>query len=125
VLREIADSLLRGLQAPGESVYDVTVALSEACSNVVRHATGSNEYSVALIVDPARCEIKVHDLGPGIDPARIAEATASAPEDSALPEGGRGLPLLDALVDELEFVREDHTTTVRLVKRWDAVGLGQ
>lgn len=126
VLREIADSLLRGLQAPGESVYDVTVALSEACSNVVRHATGSDEYGVALTVDSACCEIKVYDLGPGIDPARLAEAAApGSPEPNVMAEGGRGLPLLDALVDELEFVREDHTTTVRLVKRWDVVGLGQ
>jgi serine/threonine-protein kinase RsbW len=125
VLREIADSLLRGLHAPGESVYDVTVALSEACSNVVRHATGTDEYGVALTVDPACCEIMVYDLGPGIDPARLTGTAASSSEGEALDEGGRGLPLLDALMDELEFVREDHTTTVRLVKRWDVVGLGQ
>jgi anti-sigma regulatory factor (Ser/Thr protein kinase) len=76
-------------------------------------------------VDPACCEIKVYDLGPGIDPGSVASAVATSPDAEALAEGGRGLPLLDALVDELEFVREDHTTTVRLVKRWDVVGLGQ
>jgi serine/threonine-protein kinase RsbW len=125
LLREVADSLLRGLDAPRESVFDVMVALSEACSNVVRHATGSEEYAVALTVDPACCEIRVYDLGPGIDPATLTRATTpGSPETNALAEDGRGLPLLDALMDELEFVREDHTTTVRLVKRWDVVGLG-
>lgn len=123
MLREIADSLLRNLNAPPESVYDVTVALTEACGNVIRHAHGTAQYGVALTVDPSCCEIQVFDLGPGIDPAALAEATEARPPSAALAEGGRGLPLLDALVDELEFVREDHTTTVHLIKRWDVVGL--
>jgi serine/threonine-protein kinase RsbW len=125
LLREVADSLLRGLKAPDESVYDVTVALSEACSNVVRHADNSEQYGVSLTVDPSCCEIEVYDMGPGIDPAVLASATSPSTSDAnVLAEGGRGLPLLDALVDELEFVRENRTTTVHLIKRWDVVGLG-
>ncbi|HSJ43605.1 MAG TPA: ATP-binding protein [Euzebyales bacterium] len=122
VLRRVADSLLRGLNVPDESVDDVAVALSEACGNVIRHAEGTNEYGVQLSVDAHQCSIEVCDLGPGFDAEALAEDAAPLDEVAAA-EDGRGLPLLQALMDDLEFVREEDTTTVRLVKRWEAVGL--
>lgn len=122
LLRKVADSLLAGLDVPRDTVDDVTVALSEACGNVIRHAAGTNEYAVRLGVDHSVCEIEVRDLGPGFDGAVLAEAE-QAPEDPiAAAEDGRGLPLLRALMDDLQFVRDDNTTTVRLIKRWDDLG---
>lgn len=122
VLRRVAASLLRGLDVPVESVDDVAVALSEACGNVIRHAEGTDEYGVRLSVDADRCSIEVCDLGPGFAEETMAEDAASLDEVAAA-EDGRGLPLLQALMDDLEFVREEDTTTVRLIKQWDAVGL--
>lgn len=122
VLRRVAESLLRGLDVPRESIDDVTVALSEACGNVIRHAQGTQEYGVRLSVDAVHCSIEVRDLGPGFDARTLHEPPVSL-EDVA--EDGRGLPLLQALMDDLEFVRQDDTTTVRLVKRWEAVGLAR
>lgn len=122
ILRRVANSLLLGLNVPEESVDDVAVALSEACGNVIRHAAGTDEYGVRLSVDAQYCSIEVCDLGPGFDAEAMAEDAASLDEVAAA-EDGRGLPLLQALMDDLEFVRDDDTTTVRLVKRWEAVGL--
>jgi serine/threonine-protein kinase RsbW len=122
LLRHVADSLLRGLNVPAESVDDVAVALSEACGNVIRHADGTDEYGVRLSVDAHQCSIEVCDLGPGFAVEAMAEDAASL-DDIAAAEDGRGLPLLQALMDDLEFVREEDTTTVRLIKRWEAVGL--
>lgn len=124
VLRRVSDSLLRGLDVPDSSVDDVTVALSEACGNVIRHAQGTDEYGVRLSVDADHCTIEVCDLGPGFDASAIQgdKAMLDGVVDA---EAGRGLPLLRALVDDLQFVREDETTTVRLIKRWEAVGLGR
>jgi serine/threonine-protein kinase RsbW len=121
VLRRVSESLLRGLEVPDESINDVAVALSEACGNVIRHAEGTAEYAVKLNVEAHQCSVEVCDLGPGFDPEALTdEATL---DEVAAAEDGRGLPLLQALMDDLEFVREDDTTTVRLIKRWDAVGL--
>lgn len=125
LLRKVASSLLRGLDVPEESVDDVAIALSEACSNVIRHAQGTHEYGVALTVATASCEIEVRDLGPGIDCAALDETGPGGTVDAiADAEDGRGLSLLRALMDDLQFVRDDDTTKVRLIKRWDAVGLG-
>jgi serine/threonine-protein kinase RsbW len=121
VLRRVSQSLLRGLDVPDESINDVAVALSEACGNVIRHAAGTSEYGVKLSVEAHQCSVEVRDLGPGFDPEAL---TDEAPLDEvAAAEDGRGLPLLQALMDDFEFVRDDDTTTVRLIKRWDAVGL--
>lgn len=124
LLRRVADSLLRGLGVPDESVDDVTVALSEACGNVIRHAEGTDEYGVRFAVGESACEIEVCDLGPGFDRGVLEQAAAEPLESLVINEDGRGLPLVRALMDEMQFVREDETTTVRLIKRWDAVGLG-
>ncbi len=121
ILRRVSESLLRGLHVPQPSIEDVAVALSEACGNVIRHATGTHEYGVRLSVDADHCSIEVRDLGPGFDLEGLDEPPVELTGGPGA-EDGRGLGLLEALMDDLEFVREDDTTTVRLVKRWEAVG---
>ncbi|CAN5782107.1 ATP-binding protein [soil metagenome] len=122
LLRDVSESLLSGLNVPQESIDDVAVALSEACGNVIKHATGATEYGVQLCVADTHCTIEVCDLGPGFDPTDIEDMPDEL-DDVAGAEDGRGFPLIQALMDDLQFVREDDTTTVRLIKRWDAVGL--
>lgn len=123
VLRRVAESLLSGLDVPVESVDDVAIALSEACGNVIRHASGTSEYGVQLSVADDHCSIEVCDLGPGLESLDLEDVPVGLDDDAGAEEG-RGVPLLRALMDDLEFVRDDETTTVRLIKRWEAVGLG-
>ena len=125
VLRNVARSLMHSLDVPEESVDDVAIALSEACGNVIRHARGTDQYGVVLTVASQTCEIEVCDLGPGFDRATMDAAQRGDIIDQIEgAEDGRGLRLLRALMDDLQFVREEDTTRVRLFKRWDAVGLG-
>ena len=79
-------------------VEQVTLAISETCSNVVRHA-GVHEYEVRVQIDDRRCRISVLDQGEGFEP--------SAVRSGSLLDGGHGLTLVRALVDSLEFGRDD------------------
>lgn len=125
VLRNVARSLMHSLDVPEESVDDVAIALSEACGNVIRHARGTDQYGVVLTVASQTCQIEVCDLGPGFDRGTMDAAERGDIIDQIEgAEDGRGLRLLRALMDDLQFVREEDTTRVRLLKRWDAVGLG-
>jgi serine/threonine-protein kinase RsbW len=81
-------------------VEEVSLALSEACANVVLHAGAGQDYQVEVDIDDRRCRISVHDTGQGFDPEAVAAA-----EGSVL-EGGRGLALMRALVDTLQFRHE-------------------
>lgn len=122
LLRGISESLLRGLEIPEETVGDVAMALSEACGNVIRHAAGTEEYGVRLSVGSTVCEVEVFDMGPGPNTRTLEEANGDELIETPVnAQDGRGLPVMRALMDDLEFVREDDTTTLRLIKRWDGL----
>ncbi|MEX0657714.1 MAG: ATP-binding protein [Egibacteraceae bacterium] len=120
LLRHVATCVFEDVGAPQEAADDIRLALSEACANAVRHAVGSNAYSVVFTIDTAGCTIDVLDLGPGF-------AFPSAGPDDAVPdadtETGRGVMLMRALVDDLQFAREDDGTTVTLRKSWPDAGV--
>lgn len=122
VLRNVAACIFDEIGAPQEAADDVRVALSEACANAVRHAVGSSEYSVGLSIDEDGCQIEVTDLGPGFDfPASLDGDDDDLPAVDS--ETGRGFMLMRALVDDLQFARQDDGTSVTLRKYWPEVGV--
>lgn len=116
VMREVAREILTQLRAPESHIADVQLAVTEACANAVRHAVGTQEYRIRLEVDQTSCFVEVIDIGPGFG-ALPGEGPADmiGTED----ESGRGLHLMRALVDDLEFSRTGEANSVRLLKRWD------
>jgi serine/threonine-protein kinase RsbW len=93
--------LARSLPVEQEVLADLKLAVTEACGNAVRHAYGAGEGSVgvAFVVAGDRLEMIVEDQGSGIElPPLDAEWAASG----ALPEGGMGMAIIRAVVDELE-----------------------
>lgn len=82
-----------------EVLADLKLALTEACTNSVRHAYPDDAGVVDVryeLADDRLC-VEVTDLGPGFDP------DASASVDGELDEGGLGLAIIRALVDDLEI----------------------
>jgi serine/threonine-protein kinase RsbW len=130
--RSLCRANLAMLGVSEASIDDVVLALSEACSNVVRHA-GPAAYRVAVTITEDLCQIDVIDNGPGIDTARIDTAgidTAgidTAGRDASIPvqgspegllTGGRGVALIKTLVDRLDFtLHMDRGTVVSFEKR--------
>ena len=89
----LEDSLVRAGFDPLQA-SDLSIALSEACSNAVRHASGAPSYDVEIAIDDdGTCTVVVADEGSGFEHEAI-----SMPDPDA--QGGRGLALIDALVDE-------------------------
>jgi serine/threonine-protein kinase RsbW len=111
--RAICRANLQLLQVNEASIDDVTLALTEACANVVKHA-GGHRYVVQLAIDGDCCRIEVLDDGDGFDPESVPEAS---PED--LLPSGRGLLLMESVVDRLHFTRREDSpgTLVCLEKR--------
>lgn len=110
VMRGLAVSLMEKADVPREAIDDIQLAVSEACANAVNHAGPSKTYDVVLGLDDDRCEVEVVDQGPGMP--------AGEPQTDPLRESGRGLNLLQALVDDLQFTRRDDATRVRFTKAW-------
>lgn len=112
LMRGLLRQALEHLDVSTQTIEEIVLALTEACANVVQHAGRHEEYQVDVAITDDTCHVSVLDDGQGFD-----FDSATAPEGSPL-EAGRGLVLMKALVDNLEFVRsEDGRHRVELVKR--------
>jgi serine/threonine-protein kinase RsbW len=112
LMRGLLRQALEHLDVASQTIDEVVLALTEACANVVQHAGEHEEYQVDVAITDDTCLISVLDEGHGFE-----FESAVAPEGSPL-EAGRGLVLMKALVDDLQFVRaEDGRHRVDLTKR--------
>lgn len=95
VVRQVLDALAEALALPDSVSEDMRLAVTEACTNVVRHAYTGDEGTIDVIVRPIgdALEVTVSDAGRGTGPS----------PDSAGP--GLGLSLIAALADTLEVER--------------------
>jgi serine/threonine-protein kinase RsbW len=107
VMRRVLGDTLRGLGVDEESVYDILLAATEACTNVLQH--GGREirgYAVVTSVGAVGCQVQVADEGVGTAPGEQGrgEPVGDEPGEAAmaqLPESGRGLAVMRAVVDNV------------------------
>ena len=112
VVRHIAAFALGEVGVETEAIEDVSLALTEAAGNVVKHSGADDQYEVHLLLENTTCEIRVIDTGHGFDSNSLGVNMAGP---SA--EQGRGMALMAALVDSVHFEsRPEAGTIVRLVK---------
>jgi serine/threonine-protein kinase RsbW len=80
-----------------ETLNDLKLAVTEACTNSVRHAYGDNGGTVDIVYElhEDRLVVEVSDDGGGFDPTHVEETRE-------LTEGGLGIAIIRALVDEFE-----------------------
>jgi anti-sigma regulatory factor (Ser/Thr protein kinase) len=105
-LRVLRQSLRRWLGKWGadpDEIYDITVAVQEASANAVEHAyaPGSAAFEVDAHHDDGVITVIVHDRGQWRE-ARGGE------------QRGRGLPIMESLMEKVDVERGEHGTTVRL-----------
>lgn len=112
VARHICREALRELGVEDACTSDIEVALTEACTNVLEHSQAGDQYEVEVTLGDADCVIRVVDNGRGFDsdaPRTLADGRA---------EGGRGIALMQALVDRVKFEsRPEKGTIVHLEKQ--------
>jgi serine/threonine-protein kinase RsbW len=141
VMRRVLGDTLRGLGVDEESVYDILLAATEACTNVLRHGGREVEdYAVVTSLGPVGCQVEVADKGAGslLSGSGLSGSglSGSGPSGSALPspsqellppaiallpESGRGLAVMRACVDHVTLDSSPgNGTVVRLRKdiRW-------
>ncbi len=96
-----------------DTLADLKLALTEACSNSVRHAYGDEgghvEISFELRED--RLVVEVSDDGAGFEPDT---ASPRADDDEELAEGGLGIAIIRSIADEVEIGGRDNGRGSRL-----------
>jgi serine/threonine-protein kinase RsbW len=107
IVRNILKGSLTSLGVTDDCIGDIQVALSEACSNVLQHAAGQEEYEVACGIDGTLCVIEVVDRG-----TVPFESDSKGLEQSMTAENGRGIALMRALVDRVRFEQKPGDGTI-------------
>ncbi len=71
VMRRVLGDTLSRLGLGEACVDDLLLAVTEACTNVLRHAGPGRRYEVVARIDSKRCVVDVVDGGRGFDAARL------------------------------------------------------
>jgi serine phosphatase RsbU (regulator of sigma subunit)/anti-sigma regulatory factor (Ser/Thr protein kinase) len=107
-LAPLRAALRRWLVQAGASeaeTYELVTACGEACTNAIRHASGPlpSEFEVHAATGGGEVEIRVRDRGSW--------------REQRGDVGGRGLPIIEAYVDDLDVDRTPSGTEVRMRRR--------
>jgi serine/threonine-protein kinase RsbW len=98
-----------------EALHDLKLALTEACTNSVRHAYeegGEGTVDILYELQADRLAVEVGDAGAGFEPRDSDGANGDE-----LSEGGLGIEIIRAVTDEVEIeAREGGGSRLRFVK---------
>ena len=106
-MRRVLGDTLRGLGVDEESVYDLLLAATEACTNVLQHSGREvRGYAVVTSLGAVGCQVEVADEGIGAvlhETGRREPPAPAGPQApiAQLPESGRGLAVMRACVDNV------------------------
>ena len=118
VMRRVLGDTLRRLGVDDESVSDILLAATEACTNVLTHGGRRvRDYAVVTSLGAVGCQVEVADDGVGLGPREPEEPDPQQLPVAQLPESGRGLAVMRACVDNVTLdSRPGHGTVVTMRK---------
>jgi serine/threonine-protein kinase RsbW len=102
------------------ALYEIELAIDEACANVVRHAYGdgvSGDMEVSCYLEGSDFVVQVRDWGMAFNPDEIPDPDVNAPlEERTL--GGLGLFLIKQFMDSVQFSFDpERGNTLTMVKK--------
>jgi anti-sigma regulatory factor (Ser/Thr protein kinase) len=87
------------------ALYQIELAVDEACANIVQHAYQGMEQGdieISCYQEERNFVIRIRDWGQGFEPEAVPDPDVEAPlEDRSL--GGLGLFLIRQFMDEVQF----------------------
>jgi len=117
-VREVQRDILAALEEHAfdeEGVFAIKLALEEGLINAVKHGNkldAAKSVDVSCTVSDERFEVVIQDEGAGFDRADVPDPTL---EKNLEKESGRGLMLIEAYMDEVEYT--DHGRRLRMTRR--------
>lgn len=108
-----ANVQLERLEVVDPKKFEVTLAISEAVTNAIRHGNHEDPDSFVVIIfemNENGIVITVQDEGPGFDPNILPDPTHG---ERLLTPNGRGVFLLQSLADEVNFEFTSNGTILR------------
>ena len=118
-IREFVALTGHGLGLSESVIWDLKLAVDEACTNVIRHAYRGQGGELEIAIERVECGIRVviHDWGAPFDPQAIPVPNLMLPLEGR-PLGGLGLFLMRRVMDRVEYhFDEQQGNTLTMIKR--------
>lgn len=120
VFRSFIEQVCGGLPTMDEeTLYDLKLAVDEACTNIITHGyAGMDPGTILLFVEtrPGQVRITITDFGHSFEPAEAPKPDIEAGLDDR-PMGGFGLYFIYQTMDEVDYVADACGNCLTLVKR--------
>lgn len=118
IAKFISDSLHRFGMDDGK-IFDMSVAVDEACTNIIQHAYSPEEEGTIVIhckmLDDKKCSVSIKDQGKPFDQTRVGSVDTTSSLEDRKP-GGLGLFFIRELVDEIYYEYKDGYEILTMIK---------
>lgn len=101
--------------APPDCI-DLVMSATEAVNNAIQHGNQEDEEKrvhIRIESEPGRVTIWVKDEGAGFEAGDVPDPTTP---DNLLHDSGRGILMMKAFMDQVDFIPWERGTSVRMVK---------
>ncbi len=121
IIRKFVSGIAENIGFDEENIYQIELAVDEACANVIKHAykntnTFPREISVTVREKVDRIEIAIADRGVGFNPKALKTPNMDEYLKRMKP-GGLGVHLIKTLMDKVTFhIKPGVRNEVKMVK---------
>ncbi len=116
ILDSVVSRILKQMEFDEDAQSEINLALIEAGTNAIKHGNENDPKKTvkcAFKLEDNKLTIQIKDSGKGFDPSKI---DASISPENLLEASGRGIFLVNVLMDEVEYKFDLNGTEVRMVK---------
>ena len=111
VIRLTASGIANKIGFPIDDIEDMKVAVSEACTNAIKHSD-DDKFNIVFKILKNGLTIEIHDNGKGYDVNSIKTPDLENPKESGL-----GLFIIKTLMDDLSIESvENEGTVIKMTK---------
>ena len=104
-IRDFVGKLAAQAGLSKKGVYEVQLAVDEACSNIIEHGYGEDrtgEIECLCVIDPDGLTIKLRDWAPPFMPDEVLEPDLTIPLEN-MKTRGAGLVLIHKIMDQVVY----------------------
>ncbi|MDX1377483.1 MAG: ATP-binding protein [Anaerolineales bacterium] len=118
VFREFISDCCSGHNVPDETVFELKLAVDEACTNIIEHGyKGMDPGSIILSfrIESDRILVQITDFGHVFEPAEAKKPDVEAALEDR-PLGGLGLYLIYQTMDNIDYESSEEGNTLTFTK---------
>ncbi|MGD8717642.1 MAG: ATP-binding protein [Candidatus Zixiibacteriota bacterium] len=117
-VRKWAAYIARALGFAERAVFEIELSIYEACANVIEHAYSNdpgNYIDVKIAVELDRLIVTIRDEGGAFQTSELKEKDIARIIETEQ-DGGLGMHIIEACMDEILYRRQGRTNILELVK---------